>query len=110
MPLSEEARVEIYIPDLLEESYQKLLETFEQEFTYTFGGCTINRGLSGSYRSLIGFVVPDRINLIYTDTPFCLNENLPMLSVYADKLRQAAHRVLDEEAILVAVMPVYHSE
>lgn len=110
MPLSEKARVEVYIPDLLEEAYQKLLEVFEQEFTYTFGGCTVSRGLSGSFQSQIGAVVPDRINLIYTDTPFSLEASLPLLSTYTDELRQSALRMLNEEAILVAVMPVYHSE
>jgi hypothetical protein len=110
LPLAEKARVEVYIPDLLEEAYQKLLEVFEQEFTYTFGGCTVSRGLSGSFQSQIGAVVPDRINLIYTDTPFSLEESLPLLSTYADKLRQAALRMLNEEAVLVVVMKVYHSE
>lgn len=110
MPLSEKARVEVYIPDLPQRTYQNLLEIFEQEFTYTFGGCTINRGLNGMYRSQIGLMVPDRINLIYTDTAFRLSENLPLLSVYADELREAAFQMLQEEAILVTVMPVYHAE
>ena len=110
MPLSEKARAEVYIPDVIQEAYQNLLENFEQEFTYTFGGCTVNKGLSGSYRSQIGLVVPDRINLIYTDTPFSLQEALLLNSVYADKLRLAAFRALNEEAVLVTVMAVYHSE
>ena len=110
MPLSEKARVEVYVPDLLEKAYQQLLETFEQEFTYTFGGCTISRGLSGSFRSQIGLVVPDRINLIYTDTPFSLRDSMPPLSVYTDELRQSALRILNEEAVLVVVSQVYHSE
>jgi len=110
LPLSEKARVEVYVPDLLEKAYQQLLETFEQEFTYTFGGCTISRGLSGSFRSQIGLVAPDRINLIYTDTPFSLCDSMPLLSVYTDELRQSALRILNEEAVLVVVSQVYHSE
>lgn len=110
MPLSKKARVEVYIPDLFGTDYQELLKTLEREFTYTFGGCTINRELSGSFQSRTGLPVPDRISLIYTDTPFDMDEALSLLSVYVDDLRQSAFRMLNEEAILVAVVPVYHSE
>ena len=34
MPLSEKARVEVYLPDLPKQAYQNLLEALEQEFTY----------------------------------------------------------------------------
>ena len=37
MPLSEKARIEVYIPDLLQQTYQNLLNALAQEFTYTFG-------------------------------------------------------------------------
>jgi hypothetical protein len=49
LPLSERARVEVYLPDLPSAAYQELLERLELEFTYSFGGCTLIRGLSGSY-------------------------------------------------------------
>ena len=110
MPLSERARVEVYIPDLPQRAYQVLLEEFEEEFPYTFGGCTINRNLRGSYYSQIGVVVPDRINLIYMDTRFRLGDNLALLSVYTDRIRRAAFRALNEEAILVTVALIYHAE
>jgi tRNA G10 N-methylase Trm11 len=51
----------------------------------------------------------DRINLIYTDTPYGFKENFNVISTYADKLREAAYKALEEGAILVAVYPVYHS-
>ncbi len=51
MPLSEQARVEVYLPDVPREEYQNLLAALEQEFTYIFGGCTTSRGLEGSYTS-----------------------------------------------------------
>ena len=50
MPLSEKARIEVYIPDLPQQTYQNLLNALAQEFTYIFGGSTIIRGLDGSYR------------------------------------------------------------
>ena len=109
MPLSEKARVEVYLPDLPKQTYQDLLNALDQEFTYTFGGCTIMRGLDGSYLSQAGLKLQDRITLIYTDTPYGFQENFEVISKYADKLREAAFKALEEEAILVAVHQVYHS-
>ena len=110
MPLSEKARIEVYLPDLPRAVYQDLLRALTQEFTYTFGGCTIIRGLDGSYLSQAGLPIQDRINLIYTDTPYTFAENFEIVSTYADKLRTATFAALAEEAILVAVSQVYHAE
>lgn len=110
MPLSEKTRIEVYLPDLPAPVYRSLLDAFEGEFTYTFGGCTIVRGLSGSYLSLLGFSIQDRVNLLYTDTPFTFGEATGLLSRYTDELREAAFQALAEEAILVAAWPVYHSD
>ena len=110
MPLSEKARIEVYLPDVPRQEYQELLAAFEQEFTYTFGGCTTARGLEGNYLSRLGQRMRDRINLVYTDTPFAFEENFPRVSRYADELRDAAFEALDEEAVLVVVLRVYHVE
>ena len=98
------------MPDLPLPAYRELLERLEQEFTYTFGGCTIVYGLSGSYLSNLGLPIRDRVSLIYTDTPFAFRENLPMLSLFVDELRLAADEALDEEAILVTAFPVHHPD
>ena len=110
MPLSEKARVEVYLPDLPKRTYQNLLEALEEEFTYTFGGSTTIHGLDGNYLSHAGLPIRDRVNLIYTDTPFSLEEHFARLSTYTDELRKAAFEALAEEAILVVVLKVYHSE
>ena len=110
MPLSEKARIEVYIPDLPQQTYQNLLNALAQEFTYTFGGATIIRGLDGSYLSRLGVRMQDRVHLIYTDTPFALAENFESISRYTDALREAAFEALTEEAILVVVFQVYHAE
>ena len=52
----------------------------------------------------------DRINLIYTDTPFGFEAAFEKLSRYAGELRSAALDALEEEAVLVTVLKVYHSE
>jgi hypothetical protein len=110
LPLSERARVEVYLPDLPRVIYQDLLAALTREFTYTFGGCTIIRGLDGSYLSSAGLAVQDRINLIYTDTPYSFKENFEIISAYADKFKTAAFAALEEDSILVAVMKTYHSD
>jgi hypothetical protein len=110
LPLSEKARIEVYLPDLPRQAYQDLLDALDQEFTYTFGGCTILRGLDGSYLCRLGLMVHDRIHIVYTDTPFAFEENFARISRYADELRDAALAALDEEAVLVVVSKVYHAE
>ena len=110
MPLSEKTRIEVYLPDAPRQAYQDLLGAFEQEFTYTFGGCTTIRGLEGNYLSRLGVRMRDGINLVYTDTPFALEENFAQVSWYADELRNAAFEALEEEAVLVAAYKVYHAE
>ena len=82
MPLSEKARIEVYIPDLPQQTYQNLLDALAQEFTYTFGGATIIRGLDGNYLSRLGMRMQDRVHLIYTDTPFAFAENFESISRY----------------------------
>ena len=109
MPLSEKARIEVYLPDLPKQAYQDLLNALAEEFTYAFGGCTIIRGLDGSYLSQAGLKLQDRINLVYTDTSYGFKANFEIISKYADKLREAAFKALEEEAILVVVYQVYHS-
>ncbi len=109
MPLLERARVEVYVPDLPAPHYRHLLLSFEEEFTYAFGGCTIVRGLDGSYLSRAGVKSPDRINLIYTDLRVALSTNFESAARYADELKQAAVEALNEETVLVAVEQIYHA-
>ena len=109
MPLLERARVEVYVPDLPAPHYGNLLLSFEEEFTYAFGGCTIVRGLDGSFLSQAGVKTPDRISLIYTDLPTALSTNFESAALYAHELRQAAFDALDEEGVLVTVGQVYHA-
>lgn len=109
MPLSERARVEVYRPDLPRAIYQDLLAALTREFTYTFGGCTISRGLDGSYLSQSGVAVQDRVNLIYTDTPYSFEDNFKVISAYTEQLKVAVFAALEEDEILVAVMKTYHA-
>ena len=110
MPLSERARIEVYLPDLPRAAYYDLLEELSREFTYTFGGCTIIQALVGSYLSEAGLPVQDRINLIYTDTPYAFAANFQTVSTYADKLKAAMAKALDEETVLITVATIYHAE
>jgi hypothetical protein len=100
----------VYLPDLPRGAYQDLLDTLDRECTYAFGGCTIVRGLAGSYLSRHGLILKDRISLIFTDTPLIFSEDFENISRYTDHLRQAISVALEEEAVLVVAHPVYHSE
>lgn len=108
MPLLERARVEVYVPDLPVPTYRNLLLSFEEEFTYTFGGCTIMRGLEGSYLSEAGLKVPDRINLIYAGLPLALSTHIDSTTRYAHELKAAAAAALAEETVMVTVEQLYH--
>jgi hypothetical protein len=110
LPLSEKARIEVYLPDLPRPAYQDLLAALEEEFTYTFGGCTVVRGLEGNYLSHAGSRIRDRSNLVYTDTPFSFDSHFARIERYADELRNATTVALEEEAILIACWKVAHSE
>jgi hypothetical protein len=99
----------VYVPDLPAPHYRNLLLSFEEEFTYAFGGCTIVRGLDGSYLSPAGVKTPDRINLIYTDLPLALSTNFESAARYADELKQVASHVLTEETVFLTVGQIYHA-
>ena len=102
MPLLERARVEVYLPDLPRAAYYNLLDELTLEFTYTFGGCTTIHGLDGCYLSEAGSPIKDRINLIYTDTTYAFEENFETIAAYADKLKAAVNKALEEETVLIA--------
>jgi hypothetical protein len=109
LPLLERARVEVYVPDLPAPHYRSLLLSFQEEFTYAFGGCTVVPGLEGSYLSQAGANTPDRINLVYADLPLALSTSFESVARYADELKQAAFEALVEETILVVVEQIYHA-
>lgn len=109
MPLSEKTRIEVYLPDVPKRAYQDLLDILVREFTHTFGGCTILRGIEGSYLSQLGLVMADRINLVFTDVPLLPEEDFALLSQYADYLRSTVAEGLEEEAVLIAAIKVYHA-
>jgi len=109
LALLERTRIEVYLPDLPTAAYQNLLDAFDTEFTYSFGGCTTNRGLDGSYLSSAGIKTPDRINLIYTDIPVALSTNFELVAAYARELKRSAFESLSEEVVLIVVKQVYHT-
>ena len=109
MPLLERVRVEVYLPDVPSSEYQNLLRSFEEEFTYAFGGSSIIRGLEGSYLSGTGERIPDRINLLYSDAPLALSTNFESVAAYVGELKRTAIEALSEEAVLISVEQVYHA-
>lgn len=108
MPLFERARIEVYLPDLPRRAYQDLLESLELEFTRTFGGCSVIRGVEGSYLSDAGEIIGDRVNVLYTDADLPFESNLDIVHRYAEQLEASASQALDEECVLVVVYKVHH--
>ena len=108
MPLSEKVRVEIFIPDLSDPVYGRILEQLGDELTYAFGGCTVQPA-SGKYRSASGSILPDKVNVLFTDAPLHPEEDRRLIERYVRDLQDAVGQALGkEEAILVAVHPVFH--
>ena len=110
MPLSEKIRIEIFIPELPDPVYTRILEELGDELSYAFGGCTI-ASISGKYRSDSGLILPDRINMLFTDTPFEWAKDRAVIERYAEGLRDIIAQTLkEEEAILLSIYPVHHVE
>ena len=109
MPLLERTRVEVYVPDLPKSEYQDLLQSFQEELTYAFGGTSIVRGLEGSYLSTHGVRIPDRVSVLYSDAPLALSTDFAVVAAYVRELKNAAMDALSEETVLIAVEQVYHA-
>ena len=110
MLLSEKVRIEIFIPDLPDPSYGSLLTELETELSYTFGGCTLVSA-SGNFRSESGLILPDKINILFTDVALELERDRLRLGQYLERVQEAIQEALSrEESILIAVYPVHHAE
>lgn len=110
LPLSEKVRIEIYIPDRMDKPvYRQLLHQLNDEFTIGFGGCTVIHGLIGSYSSQSGTIIPDRVDMLFIDLAYPLDEHFDRISQYCDNLRLAIFNALNEEAILITVSKLYWS-
>jgi hypothetical protein len=110
LPLSEKVRIEIFIPDLPDPVYGRILEELGNELAYAYGGCTLLPA-QGKYRSSAGLILPDKISLLFADTPFAWSRDKLTIELYAQRIRLVVQRALTtEESILVLVYPVYHEE
>jgi hypothetical protein len=109
LPLSEKIRIEIFIPDLPDPIYGNILEHLGNELTYAYGGSTAI-ATTGKYRSSDGLISPDKVNLLFFDTPFLWERDRLLVELYAERIRSVVKRALaQEETILVAAYPVYHA-
>jgi len=110
LPLSEKVRVEIFVPDLPDPIYNRILEELGDELSYAFGGCTVTQAF-GKYRSASGAILPDKINVLFTDAPFEWEKDRRIVEQYVLELQNVVRRALGkEEAILIAVYPIFHSQ
>jgi hypothetical protein len=108
--LSEKVRIEIFVPDPPNPIYSELLEELAEELSYAFGGSTRISAL-GNYRSSAGFIVPDRINILFSDVSLRWERDRLALERYLEWVNRAVERALErEEAVLISVYPVCHGE
>jgi len=108
--LSEKVRIEIFVPAPPHPIYSDLLEELAAELSYTFGGSTIISAL-GNYLSSTGFILTDRINILFSDASVAWARDRLALEQYVDWVSRAVEPALErEEAVLISVYPVYHGE
>lgn len=108
MLLSERVRIEVFIPEASDTSHAKLLNQLRMEFTHAFGGCSVIAA-SGSFLSATGTILPDTLNILFTDVPLNFHRDRLLIGQYTERVKSATHYALKrEEAILVSVYPVYH--
>ena len=99
----------MYLPDRRVSVYRRLGRAIEQEFLFTFGGCTVIRDIKGLYLSSGKRRETDKITLVYADMPFGLERNMALISEYSDAIREACAEALPEQSVLVVVHEVLHS-
>lgn len=109
MPLLKRARLEVYLPDDPKPVYGRMQAAIETEFIFTFGGCTVIKGIKGLYLRSGTTPERDKVTLIYADMPLDLKQNMRAVSSYADAVREACTEALPEQSVLVVVDEIYHS-
>lgn len=107
--LSKRARIEAYLPEKNVKVYRRLRRAIEAEFLFTFGGCTVIKGIKGLYLRSGEKREEDEITLVYADMPFDLNKHFKAVTNYAEAIRKAAADAIPEQSILVVVQEIYHS-
>ena len=107
--LSKRARIEAYLPEKKAKAYRRLRVAIQDEFLFTFGGCTVIEDIKGFYLRSGTKPEQDKITLVYADMPFGLEKHFKAVSNYADAIRAAAAEALPEQSVLVVVHEVFHS-
>ena len=88
MPLLEKVRVEVFIPDLPDPVYARLLDELGDELSYTFGGCSMVSA-AGKYRSNSGAILPDQITILFSDIPLAWEFDQQAVQEYTTRLQTA---------------------
>jgi len=110
LPLSEKVRIETFIPGLPDRICSGILENLGNELAAAFGGSTVISSV-GKYRTIEGMLLPDKINILFSATPFHWKRDRLIIEQYSERRRLSGKRSLqEEESILGSIYPVYHSE
>jgi hypothetical protein len=105
-------RLEFYLPEQPGRlRYRVARDWLIRELTYSQGGATRIESLSGTYLSREERVITDQVSLVWCDTIFSWNsrrERTELLAYAAQLRRFLEMHLVEEETILIAVVPVYH--
>lgn len=100
-------RIECYIPERFDQdAYEIAFDWLCEEFSYTHGGCSSIQGIDGRYRSTTGFIVPDRITLVWCDLPWrwtAARERAEAVA-YSVGLRDYLSALLPQEEVIYIVL------
>lgn len=109
MALSEKLRIELFLPHNTHPAYKALLATFQEEFTTTFGGCTVISHVEGQYQSEENQqTITDPIQILFVDTNLQPALHQQDVQRHLHQIYETAYEALEEEAILISVYAVSH--
>jgi len=109
--LVQRARIEAFVPLKPDPLYADAVEWLVLDFCYCFGGWTILNDASGYYLGLHGRILPDRVRIVYTDTPLNLPGQRRLVESYVAGLADFLQANLDrEEAILITALSILHHQ
>lgn len=101
-------RAEIYLPFQPTLAYHEAKGQLITEFSYGFGGCTVADDLEGWYLSQQEDLIPDRITLIWSDTPPRDREQERVVRLWLETWKLVLMHDLGQEDVLIALWPLDH--
>ena len=101
-------RAEVYLPVQPTIAYHEARGQLITEFSYGFGGCTVSDELEGWYLSQREDLTPDRITLIWSDTPPIDRKQERVVRLWLETWKLILIQDLNQEDVLITFWPLEH--